>query len=138
MLVSIICLQEQSIELMIPKPDNSLFPINKYRREFPCLIRDALVLDCKWTIITLQSGILMTLNPEFELINAFKATDSFSEKPAPLLELHQTYSLEENVISVQVCDKRLNMYKISEFKSGKKLIPISTFKDQMSNSIIDY
>ena len=30
------------------------------------------------------------------------------------------------------------MYKISEFKSGKKLISISTFKDQMSNSIIDY
>jgi hypothetical protein len=83
-------MKEQSIEIMITKPDNFMQLINKYRREFSCLIRDALVLDCKWTIISLESGILMILNPEFELINTLKVTDSFSEKPAPLLELHQT------------------------------------------------
>jgi hypothetical protein len=65
-----------------------------FRKVFPCIIRDALVVDegpltSRSVLVNLQSGVLMVLNNEFQLIKSFRVTiESFARKPAPTLEIH--------------------------------------------------
>ncbi len=115
------------------------------------IIRDAIVVDegqkqPRSVLVYLKSGVLMVLNNEFQLIRSLRvSSESFARKPAPPLEIHQSHLNFDNeqgsvVVSVQSSDKVINLYSMEALRESKEKDsrPVSVFKDNLSNTIIDY
>jgi hypothetical protein len=65
----------------------------------PSIIRDVIVVESK-VLLYLDTGILMILDSNLEVFKRVKvAMKSFRDKPAPPLEMHQSFG-EQSFVSV--------------------------------------
>ncbi|TNV73987.1 hypothetical protein FGO68_gene2788 [Halteria grandinella] len=141
---------ERSIELyLIVQDEVTMRFVSKQRmmRAFPCLIRDCAIVEYlqeKYVLVYLQSGVVMIFNKDLELIrNARVVQHSFDEKPAPVLDIgvSRTSSMsdEKPLISLQITEKRVNLFKLDEFLDNyRQQATAYEFNEPHHNTILDF